>query len=127
MRALLRYKFLEEGDLKEVKQEEAPARREETVEEVRDFVRIGFDDLRRMIEESIDGGVELVKEYERLLMENPGDHYFESLSWPLLEKYELRRKSNRPEGVSFSLGAHNLRTYDGCDLKQRNCILRLAA
>jgi len=55
-----------------------------------------------MIEESVDGGAELVKDYERLLKENPSDHYFGSLSWPSSEKYELRRKSNRPKGVSFS-------------------------
>lgn len=82
MRALLRYKHLEEIDLEEL-------------EGVDDQIvsRVGFSELKRMIESSVDGGVEAVQEYYRLLKDDPDDHYFRSLSWPSSEVYTPRQKS----------------------------------
>ncbi len=46
-----------------------------------------------MIELNVDGGVEAIQEYHRLLKDDPDDHYFQSLSWPSSEEYRVRRKS----------------------------------
>ena len=49
--------------------------------------------MKGMIEHNIDGGVEAVQEDYHLLKDNPDDHYFQSLSWPLSEEYRVCRKS----------------------------------
>jgi len=114
VRALLRYKSLEEEDLKLAEREEAEAFPEDANDLVQDpsFAHIGFEDMRGMIERGIDGGVELVKEFQRFSVENPSDYYFTSLAWPSSEKYEVRGKSC-PEGrfISFILGSDGLTWY----------------
>jgi len=97
LRALLRYKHLEEMNLKEGE----VAGEEEQVEEADILPRIGFSQLRKMIELSVDGGIEAVQVYYRLLKEDPDDHYFQSLSWSSSEKYRLRRTSSCLDGRSF--------------------------
>ncbi len=54
---------------------------------------VGFSELKGMIELNVDGGVEAIQEYHRLLKDDPDDHYFQSLSWPSSEEYRVRRKS----------------------------------
>ena len=95
MRALLRYKYLEEMDLKEGEVAGEDRGDKEQVEEAEILPRIGFLQLRRMIELRVDGGVEVVHAYYRLLKEDPDDHYFQSLSWPSSEEYRLRRIDGR--------------------------------
>jgi hypothetical protein len=114
VRALLRYKFLEEKDFKEVEQEEAVASaglKGKYAVEAPTITRVGFVDMKGMIAKTIDGGPEIVEEYDRLLLENPNDHYFESFSWPPSETYELRQKFNGPKGGSPNM-ADSFRTYD---------------
>ncbi len=103
MRALLRYKHLEEMDLKEGEVAGEDHGDKEQVEEAQILPRIGFSELKGMIELSVDGGVEAVQAYYRLLKEDPDDHYFQSLSWPSSEEYRLRRTSGCLDGGSFHL------------------------
>jgi hypothetical protein len=100
MRALLRYKYLEEMDLKEGG---AAGEDEEQLEDAQISPRIGFSEFKGMIELSVDGGIEAIQEYYRLLEEDPNDHYFQSLSWPPSEEYRLRRTSSCLDSRSFHL------------------------
>ena len=86
IRALLHYKHLEEMDLKEIEKKEKDKKNEE--DEI--LSRVGFSELKGMIELNVDGGVEAIQEYHRLLKDDPDDHYFQSLSWPSSEEYRVR-------------------------------------
>ena len=101
VRALLRYKYLEDQDLKEVEREERAAGLATGVGGMVD--RVTYDNFRHRIEQGIKGGVELVQDYQRLLRENPDDHYFENLSWPSSETYNLRRTSALDGALNFLL------------------------
>jgi hypothetical protein len=82
VRALLRYKYLEED-----------SRAGDQVTES----YLGFEELSDMIKRCIEDGPNILAEYHQLLKDNPSDHYFENLSWPPSEKYELRPKVGRLE------------------------------
>jgi hypothetical protein len=100
VRALLRYKYLEEQDLEELEREEQSTSR--TTGEVGMKGRVTYGNFQDMVERSVRGGVELVQEYHRLLAECPDDHYFENLTWPSSERYDLRR-TNTLDGALLSL------------------------
>jgi hypothetical protein len=99
VRALLRYKYLEDKDLKEVEREERAVSPAKDVGKVDG--RTSYQSVRDMIEKGVKGGVELVLDYHRLLRENPDEHYFGNLSWPLSETYIVRRTGALDGASSF--------------------------
>jgi hypothetical protein len=102
LKALIMYKFLEEQGLEEIEQEEVKTlAAPEANHSIHD--RIGFDELTEMVKRLVEGGAEIVKEFQRLRSENSDDHYFKSLSWPSSERYDVKGK-NRPEGGFITLG-----------------------